>query len=131
MEDGKEGRREGGKEGPPFKEGSKQDCFLLIYKVLNKVPISGNPRGLNPTWRWLWALRWTSEPHLLKAHVAPSSGSKEKDLKDLDLRVCVGGGRIRTQIHICSDNMSNSKLSAHRGGECGQQLVASSKLPFW
>lgn len=54
MEDGKEGRREGGNKGPPFKEDQQAGLFcpqgnLVIYKALNKVPSSGNPCGLNPT----------------------------------------------------------------------------------
>lgn len=92
---------------------------------LNPTGVGSGPRvGLGA---WKWKREANRGAPFAQARVVPSSGSKEKDLKDFNL----GGGekRIRTRIHICSDNMS--KLSAHRGGECGQQLVASSMLPFW
>lgn len=62
----------------------------------------------------------------------PSSGSKKKDLNDLDL---VGGwwrkNRIRTQIHIWPDNMSNPKLSAHRGVGLGDGGLGPGQESSW
>lgn len=60
---------------------------------------------------WLQQLG-AGKPNPLKPMCSSSSGSKKKDLKDLDLRGDKEK-RIRTQIHIWPDNMSNHKLSAH------------------
>lgn len=65
-------------------------------------------------WEWgVWLQQLEAENYPLPpAHVFPFLGKQKENLKDLDLRG-KEEKRIRTQIYIWPDNMSNPKLSAH------------------
>lgn len=98
------GSREG---GPPCKEDGKTMARLLslqgtlvTYEALNRL---GDLCGLNPTGvgsgprvglgAWKWKREAKRGAPFAQARVVPSSGSKEKDLKDFDLEGRGWGGR--------------------------------------
>lgn len=68
-------------------------------------------------WEWgVWLQQLEAENCPLPlAHVFPFLGQQKEDLKDLDLRG-KEEKRIRTQIYIWPDNMSNSKLCPLKHG---------------
>lgn len=93
--------------GPPCKEDGKTMARLLslqgtlvTYEALNRF---GDLCGLNPTGvgsgprvgleAWKWKREAKRGAPFAQARVVPSSGSKEKDLKDFDLEGRGWGGR--------------------------------------